>query len=1199
MANYIGPNSRRISSLTNNQKSLSADDRMLVNDIANGTVITDYKFIQDTTELILRTEVNNTVDINSSEFHTETNKKGHLKLEDGLYDSYIPSKVQDITTVGNPEDYQLPISGSYLSVNNIDDTYGSKPVGFAERSGNVTLLIPVTNGLTYRWTYSFLTISGTKVTGKHSDIEYRPTGLNYRDGEFIGYCYPPSNKHMLVEIHTTKESEKLKPAELGCFKEYALVELNGTFKHTNHKLIRLGTLLSGINTKISNGHLWAIRMMHTSNVIHQEYNGKHYIIVENNSAISTTETGYRSIKIFELDVINKQLTPSVGWDVTNPLGKKYPAHAPETNGAANCYVLFQDIYTRDPADKDAYAITKDNNHEIYANSKVNSSTHSISGGHFDQNTGCRTLIIYAYLVISDNKIVRKENDHKTLYFMTVDFKNKRIYSKPGNGNQRKIMKHYDGKDWIYDVPDSEILPVISRGHGWMHRRFPQQLQNGVFLSTTFGLVNHIDVQTPKTRITNYDIANPGAVNTSVRFFYIANEKFTIKNSVAVLSIHDKWLNIYHTQGGMGFNAPAWQTYFSQQPSQINRRISYPLTADKVYLSEPVPEVRTTIPKMLHSAVTVVKNNSVHIHTAVFSKRWVESTHEYSLVTANMELSGKLVKLSQNVLNKVNALSRLRPASSVLDPKFSESNYDFWWLTPGITPLSDIGMLRLFRSWTIPNALYRPADHSGIFEAVYFYKTIYTETASEIVVTDLQFFKDPATNPQLFNKVANGSLYGDPWHHSNMLFEIKSDTEVQVYYKNRQSSWGTGGIGYHFEYLRRAELTKTGSAWDYRFNIVDHSSYDRGMISYNNRHGVILSLPDLNNTASVIYKRKANSFEFDMDNPILVSFTIPKDGFTLNITDEIPVYAFGKKYIIPPNSYYLNNYSGGASPANKTFYFWADINRNLNDINFRVSVNPPPEDNAYIIYLGKCITDNNTIIDIDAKPVTRWSNTRPSVDLRGSSFPVSVGFPFDHDVVAWDSGSLRRPRGSYNLDGTRLTGVARGADYVVIQTPLDGDPILNQSGLTMNGHLHIVQVDKANGDAFTFSFPTPHDTGWEVKIRSLLGDPNTGFTAISRPRPVTAPLISKIVSVNWVNNNSGNIQVIDTVKANTRVYLEIVASGLSMGTEDKAVTINWNKVNFIPTDVKGSLPDTVTLRYSDNLRRFWKAYVPVEFNLDET
>lgn len=1213
---FVGPNSRRISKLVEKLKPLSNDDRLLINLGNINTCITDLDIIKDITHANLVHEVKNMVTFDEPDFITNDEDKVIVNKNE-LAKRYIPNgnNRSFFTQVGNPEDFQLPISGSYMSVNNISINYGYHPVAYAERNGDVTILKGVTNGLTYRITYSFLKFDNHgKPTNRNTDFEYKPAGLKFNEGEFVGYIYPTSNNHMLIEIHTDKPDEQIDNANLGKFKEYALVELNGTLDYRYHKVTRLGTIISGINTKIANGHVWANRIIRANGIIIQEHKGKIYLIVEDNSAISTKVVGHRAIKIFELNLVNERLEPSVDWIVTNPLGKTYTAYSGNTTNELNSYILFDKLYSDDATDIDAWAYVRAG-HDLVVGSLANGNM-NISGGKYDSLTGKRQMFIYGYHSIRYLTGSKPSVDHKQGYFLTIDFNNKRIYSV--NNNQREEIKYYDGNKW-HNLKEP-VFKMLSHGHHWVTSRYFQQLQNGNIMNFFYNHTKHFIYQYKDSGVADYENINSYTDTKQFSSNWISPEPFGIRNDSAVVSLGNNWLTFRASQGILDIHlSPDWQTTFVQNTIPAARKqtktISAPYTPDKEILSEEIPGQRTKVAKPLSNFVTVVKagfnkdiinrypNNTefiktaYHFHSVGFTKDRTEHESFNSQLNQQAEFIGKTVKLSSGVIEKINSLMLLKPNN--LEAKYSEDSYSYWWLVPGISHFTDIGFLRLARRWSVPNPRMVVNDYSGLYDVVYFFKTKTVTEGDVITITDIEFLKEPSNHLELFKKIST-SVNLTCLPSVNIVFEIKNDNEISVYYKTRQGNWATLGAGNEYYHLRRADLIKTSDSWDYSFDHVVNTSLQGGAISYNNRHGLIISTPALNNTASFIYKRIDGSNEFDLDNPILVSYTTPKDGFSVSINEEIEIYNNGGYFKITPR---IIDFSNITALGYGKKYFEDFPNSTLHMhvfllkkdfIRFDFSYNIDGRyDNQNSIYLGSIRNGEYGVIETDFKPVTRYNATRPSHVQIGSAFPVSTGFPFEAGYIDWDTGTLRRPKGQYNIDGTKLYGVAKGADWVVLQTPLNKNaPLL---GNINTDDVQIVRVNKAAGDTFEFDLRSdPHDNGWVVQLRSLLGDPNTGFTMMSKPREVEAPLLPRIRSVKWVKLSGSDYISIDEVDADTEIYLEIIASGLSKVEEPYEVTVDWSRVNLELSEIKNPLPNTATLTYSDNLRRYWIKRIPVEF-----
>ena len=128
---------------------------------------------------------------------------------------------------------------------------------------------------------------------------------------------------------------------------------------------------------------------------------------------------------------------------------------------------------------------------------------------------------------------------------------------------------------------------------------------------------------------------------------------------------------------------------------------------------------------------------------------------------------------------------------------------------------------------------------------------------------------------------------------------------------------------------------------------------------------------------------------------------PPSDFSLNITDTIDVQLGGVYGQILPQKYLLTDpaVSDIVEPRNKTIFIYAILELGEPRINFREVA---MAESIYATYIGKCVTDDYGVMEIDIQPVTRIGNYRPSATPRGSSFSVSSGTADTERLLNWDA-----------------------------------------------------------------------------------------------------------------------------------------------------------------------------------------------------
>lgn len=128
---------------------------------------------------------------------------------------------------------------------------------------------------------------------------------------------------------------------------------------------------------------------------------------------------------------------------------------------------------------------------------------------------------------------------------------------------------------------------------------------------------------------------------------------------------------------------------------------------------------------------------------------------------------------------------------------------------------------------------------------------------------------------------------------------------------------------------------------------------------------------------------------------------PPSDFSLSVSDTIDVQIGGVFGRIDPVTYDLTDptVSDVIDPRNKTIYIYVTLELGEPRLNFREI---PMAESVYTAYIGKVITDEYGIMEIDIQPLTRIGNYRPSATPRGSSFSVSSGTADTERLLNWDA-----------------------------------------------------------------------------------------------------------------------------------------------------------------------------------------------------
>lgn len=216
-----------------------------------------------------------------------------LRVDETWTDSYaIRYDKFALSTVGDATVPELPISGSYFSVNYPYNSEEQSSTSYIESNGTLSILSPVTNGIQIRYTYSRINnyLTGNRVVSQ-SDSVYKVPGL--AADEYVSCVFTTTQTAMVVEITNTTTNTKT----------HGFVVLNGTLSYQQHTLIRLEQRLLAEFAGSS------IRSFQDRTPLAFIYNGKYYIAGASHGPV---QSGIQ-LHFFEVDPVTGVLTRVTGW----------------------------------------------------------------------------------------------------------------------------------------------------------------------------------------------------------------------------------------------------------------------------------------------------------------------------------------------------------------------------------------------------------------------------------------------------------------------------------------------------------------------------------------------------------------------------------------------------------------------------------------------------------------------------------------------------------------------------------------------------------------------------------------------------------------------------------------------------------------------------------------------------------------------
>lgn len=224
--------------------TLNVDDRIVIAQPTNGTEATGYRTVRITPDELtayfkntLTTEgIGAYLTLGGGLVGTGTTTDP-IHVDEDWTDTYgVRYDKFALSVVGNSSLPELPISGSYYSINYPYNNEEQAATAYIENNGTLAIISPVTNGQSIRYTYSRVErFTSGKLTATPSDTVYKPAGLT--DDEYISSVGNASDTAMFVEITTISTGAK----------RHGVVILNGTLSYNQHQLVRLEPIVGAFD----------------------------------------------------------------------------------------------------------------------------------------------------------------------------------------------------------------------------------------------------------------------------------------------------------------------------------------------------------------------------------------------------------------------------------------------------------------------------------------------------------------------------------------------------------------------------------------------------------------------------------------------------------------------------------------------------------------------------------------------------------------------------------------------------------------------------------------------------------------------------------------------------------------------------------------------------------------------------------------
>ncbi|KOC58539.1 hypothetical protein WH47_09778 [Habropoda laboriosa] len=1024
--------------------------------------------------------------------------------------------------VGGASDFTLPISGSYFSVSYpYFPTNPFPSTSFVESNGELRTLHHVTNGEQIRPVYA-LWPNYRNTTGwdcRLTDVVYNPPGL--KSDEFIRQVYMSSSTAMVCEIWDS----------LG-FKEWGFVELNNTFDHNNHNIIRMGinpfqTLVSGGTPSTS--QLNAIRTVHFHAVI---VKGTRYVLY----CPPAGENGdWGVVKVAVVDT-QGNVTQSTNWNCTNCAGWQANNRDKIT--------MFNQVFSNNSSDTSA----------MYFNANPATIT-------CWTNTG----IDYAYITIGNitsdgkvNMVYRRydvwnsnqgSNSIQADWYFQIDFANKQVTPHPDCVGQRPTVRDTGNGQAVVD----QLLKFNDdvKYHFWAMYRKMQIVGDGARVYHTYTNGN-LDI--PNTFNTYFKASSPvGKVDIlgSASSYNGGYVSFTNNPPTPIKSVHGgNWIYdrlVVNDQSGSG-------------PRQYGEGVDCAVIGygnpTKTYNlvkmdggngSTPVSGYELTSNRYNVSNVTPVycfwsANGYTGVHQAFFTHASTPNDAYPANVNGDISTTGNY-RISQTAIDAVNNWIR-----NIAKPNgFTDVYRIYWTLVPPYPGLgNDQCILKTMICFSKPGQ-----DASGGYGFVDSGNNV---TCSPLYVgyNVLQCSLDRNTSNgdvTLQNVTFNqGQTFNSIYYHNVFLNWDNSQAYTSCGAAVRMESDGTikvlmSGGPAMFNY-KQDGTTETNfiqpvifKPWEMTCtrNSAVNWTRSRDTPTFRLDRGIGVVTAGLG--AGSFYGFVPFNFDsmtFDENNIVILGSARPASGMNFTISGNIPMYLRGKYYEIPAQSFDLNSLFGSDTAKNNKFYLYGTIDQSNNG-KLVISQNGLDE-RSDLVYIGSIATSATEISDIAAIPVTRWDGKRPSTKFQGSSIPVSTGTPNSGTGIQWvtpyspeivDSYWSKDPEGAQPISQINCGDVA----YLIVKSR----HVNNGQDNTINWALNnITNVEIGAGNVFSTAYLHGHSynpdsnywySAYRVVTNSSSGKISSGVTPDSLNGGVSIDGEMTVTSNGsfWVGNLADALQ----------------------------------------------------------------------------
>lgn len=886
-----------------------------------------------------------------------------------LNNIYYRTKHWPMTQVGDPADFTLPLSGSYLSVSYPYTTDAYPPTAILEGNGDFRLLRHVTNGEEFRVTYAtWKNYANTDIDSLQiSDIVYHPPGL--ASNEYIHNVHPASDTAMVGEIFN----------ENG-YVEHCFIKLNDTAIADYHEYIRLGpqicdVLLAGYGLTLTE----QIRVLRAATIMAATVKGKNYV-----AAIMPAIPGFNQVQFSFAEVSEAGLVTRINnWTTTNCEGQVVsdPTYA----------IVFRKVETYDSNDPDACYYHADPS--LFCNSINNTLGTSPFNRASWTSTGDNRMIVVSSHYCQVNTPVSYAGAH-VVYFFIVNFDNRTMTPVPGRVDERPEINVTPSGGIVYP-----IKWVPDRGHYYARGRYIQLLPNGdrLYYSVAAasqdvvhearvyrnqGAMNGLSAGPdtnfgPPTPDRNLDPIPPTAV-------YSGRQATLVFNNLVQI---DAVFNApYNTDGNWAklIGSDTAKNYELLAQSSFSPKVTYQGYA----LNNNRGEITNGLNLNINS---FIKNGVGYYHNAMFYAFQNEVNTFSAKIDANLNGIGYYNCNPSVYTTMENFLAAQAPL-----PGYTTMEASDWLLVPPYPEIGfDFAMYKFLISWkvadnTVPLGFRWSGFHVliGLAPATYTKDSLGNYTLQSIDLSNIN--QDWALSTVTYRLSRNVSRY-----YGASAWDIGA-TEFTGIIRG-----GPPGVSSHFGSNHDGwRLSSFKCALDGTGNVVypnKPSPYDQPVAHPLHGLGIVTSSAGLGTFYTFIPVNKDTlTISNDTSTYRVLGTARPAAGFNYTITVPIDINVDGKNFTIPVQTVDLTAIT--SSYQNTVFYCYVQI---FNGVATWVTTKSKLEEHMYRIYAGKITTTATEIETIDCRPITRWEVGRVSPYPIGSGIAASTGTAGTDNTVVWE------------------------------------------------------------------------------------------------------------------------------------------------------------------------------------------------------